>query len=42
MCGVESGGDEAGVDGGHDEFFEGAGSGEIECCEEVLVGQAAM
>ena len=34
---VEGSGDEGGGDGGYEEGFEGAGGGEGELCEEVLV-----
>lgn len=33
MCGVECGGDEAGVDGGGDELFESSYCGEIQSGE---------
>ena len=42
MCGVEGGGQQAGVDGGCDELFEGAGSGQVEGGEQVVVGEGGV
>lgn len=42
MCGIKGGGDEARVDGGCDQLFQRTCGGEVECCEEMFVGQAAM
>lgn len=42
MRGVERGGEEAGVDGGCDELFEGARGGQVEGGLEVLIGEAGV
>ena len=42
VCGVEGGGQQAGVDGGCDELFEGAGSGQVEGGEQVVVGEGGV
>lgn len=39
---VEGGGQQAGVDGGRDELFEGAGGGQVESGEEVGVGEGGV
>lgn len=39
MCGVEGCGEQAGVDGGCDELFEGARGGEVEGALEGGVGE---
>lgn len=42
MCGVECGGDEAGVDGRGDQLLEGSYGGQIEGGEEVLVCEGGV
>lgn len=42
MSGVEGCGEEARVDGGCYEFFEGAGRGEVEGCHEGGVGEGCV
>lgn len=42
MGGVERGGEQAGVDGGCDELFEGAGRGEVERGQEVSVCEGGV
>lgn len=42
MGGVEGRGDEAGVNGGRDELFEGARGGEVEGCFEGVIGEGLV